>query len=229
MTIIKHDIAFSPSLLAADFSILGKECSDVILAGADFLHIDVMDNHYVPNLTFGPLICHALKKAGITTPFDVHLMCSPVDTLIQAFAAAGATYITFHPEATHHVDRSIKLAISLGCKVGLALNPATPLAVLDHVLDQLDMVVVMSVNPGLGGQAFIPASLEKIAAIRSRIDTLERPIRLEVDGGVNQDTIGAIHAAGADTFVMGSALFGSDNYVQTLSQCKTAIATHAAG
>lgn len=209
-------IRIAPSLLAADFSRLGEEVRAIEAAGADLLHFDVMDNHYVPNLTIGPLVCAAIRP-HTTLPIDVHLMVEPVDALVPLFAKAGANIISFHPEASRHVDRTLGLIRELGCKAGLAFNPATPLALLDHVLDQVDMVLLMSVNPGFGGQAFIPATLAKLRQARARIDAYAgdgssgktRPIWLQVDGGVNAHNIGAIRAAGADTFVAGSAVFGA--------------------
>lgn len=206
----------APSILSANFARLGEEVDAVLAAGADMVHFDVMDNHYVPNLTAGPLVCEALRKHGVTAPIDVHLMVKPVDRLIPEFAAAGADYITFHPEASEHVDRSLQLVLEHGCKAGLVLNPATPLYVLEHVLDRLSMVLVMSVNPGFGGQRFISYALDKVRALRGMIDARAGEIRLEVDGGVKVDNIGAIGAAGADTFVAGSAIFGSDDYAQTI-------------
>jgi ribulose-phosphate 3-epimerase len=206
----------APSILSADFARLGEEVRNVLDAGADVVHFDVMDNHYVPNLTIGPLVCEALRKHGITAPIDVHLMVKPVDRIIPDFAKAGATYISFHPEASEHIDRTIGLIRELGCKPGLVFNPATPLNWLDHTLDKLDLVLLMSVNPGFGGQAFIPQSLEKLAAVRKRIDAQVaaggRPVRLEIDGGVKADNIGAIAKAGADMFVAGSAIFGQKDY-----------------
>lgn len=199
----------APSILAADFANLGRDVNAVIDAGAEFIHFDVMDNHYVPNLSFGPVVCSALRKNGVTAPIDVHLMVEPVDSLIEPFAKAGATYITFHPEASNHVDRTIQLIKSYGCKAGLVLNPGTPTHVLDYTLDQLDMVLLMSVNPGFGGQSFIPYVLEKAKDVRARIDKSKQPIRLEIDGGVNLDNIKTISDAGVDTFVIGSALFNS--------------------
>ncbi|MGR7994223.1 ribulose-phosphate 3-epimerase [Xanthobacter sp. ZOL 2024] len=206
----------APSILSADFARLGAEVEAVLHAGAEWIHFDVMDNHYVPNLTIGPLVLQSLRKA--TDAFiDVHLMVKPVDGMIEAFAAAGADLISFHPEASEHVDRSLQLIRSKGVKAGLVLNPATPLNVLDHTLDALDLVLVMSVNPGFGGQAFIPGALDKLAALRARIDGSGRDIRLEIDGGVKVDNIGAISAAGADTFVAGSAIFGAGDYAATIS------------
>ena len=207
----------APSILSADFSRLGEEVRAVLDAGADIVHFDVMDNHYVPNLTIGPLVCEALRKAGITAPIDVHLMVKPVDRIVPDFAKAGATWITFHPEASEHVDRTIGLIRECGCRPGLVLNPASPLNWLDHVLDKIDMVLLMSVNPGFGGQSFIASALPKIARVRELIDRSGREIRLEVDGGVKVDNIGAVAAAGADTFVAGSAIFGSKDYRATIA------------
>jgi ribulose-phosphate 3-epimerase len=207
----------APSILSADFSRLGDEVRAVLEAGADIVHFDVMDNHYVPNLTIGPLVCEALRKAGITAPIDVHLMVKPVDRIVPDFAKAGATWITFHPEASEHVDRTIGLIREQGCKPGIVLNPASPLNWLDHVLDKIDMVLLMSVNPGFGGQSFIASALPKIARVRELIDRSGREIRLEVDGGVKVDNIGAVAAAGADTFVAGSAIFGSKDYRATIA------------
>lgn len=214
----------APSILSADFARLGAEVEAVLGAGADLIHFDVMDNHYVPNLTVGPLVCEALRKHGITAPIDVHLMVRPVDRLVEDFAKAGATWISFHPEASDHVDRTIALIRALGCKPGLVLNPATPLSWLDHTLPQLDLVLLMSVNPGFGGQAFIPGTLEKIRAVRERIRAGGRAVRLEVDGGIKVDNIGAVAAAGADTFVAGSAIFGSRDYAATVRAMRAAIA-----
>jgi ribulose-phosphate 3-epimerase len=214
----------APSILSADFARLGEEVNNVLTAGADWIHFDVMDNHYVPNLTIGPLLCEALRKHGVTAPIDVHLMVKPVDRIVPDFAKAGATSISFHPEASEHVDRTIQLIHASGCKAGLVFNPATPLDYLDFVLDKLDIVLVMSVNPGFGGQSFIPMALEKIRRVRERIDRSGRDIRLEVDGGVKADNIGAIAAAGADTFVAGSAIFGAGDYATQISALRAAVA-----
>ena len=202
------DYIIAPSILSANFARLGEEVDNVLKSGADWVHFDVMDNHYVPNLTIGPLVCDALRKHGVTAPIDVHLMVKPVDRIIPDFAKAGATSITFHPEATEHVDRSLQLVRDQGCQSGLVFNPATPLDVLEWVIDKVDIVLLMSVNPGFGGQKFIPATLEKARQAREIIDRSGRDIRLEIDGGVNADNIGEIAAAGVDTFVSGSALFG---------------------
>ena len=214
----------APSILSADFARLGEEVKSVLAAGADLVHFDVMDNHYVPNLTIGPLVCAALRKHGITAPIDVHLMIEPVDRIVPDFAAAGATYISFHPEASRHVDRTIELIREHGCKPGLVFNPATPLEYLDYTLEKLDMVLLMSVNPGFGGQKFIGGALAKLAEVRGRIDTLGRPVRLEIDGGVKVDNIGDIARAGADTFVAGSAIFGSADYAATIRAMRERIA-----
>ena len=213
----------APSLLSADFARLGEDVAAVLAAGADVLHFDVMDNHYVPNLTVGPMICEALRRYGIEAPIDVHLMVEPVDRIIPDFAKAGADYISFHPEASRHVDRTLSLIREQGVKAGLVFNPATPLDWLDHVLDKVDLVLIMSVNPGFGGQRFIPAALEKLRQARMRIDASGRDIRLEIDGGVKPDNIAAIAAAGADMFVAGSAIFGSDDYAKTISAMRRAI------
>ncbi len=214
----------APSILSADFARLGDEVRAVLDAGADIVHFDVMDNHYVPNLTIGPLVCEALRKTGITAPIDVHLMVKPVDRIVPDFAKAGATWITFHPEASEHVDRTIGLIREHGCRPGLVLNPATPLNWLDHVLDKIDMVLLMSVNPGFGGQSFIPSALPKITRVREMIDRSGREIRLEVDGGVKVDNIEAVAAAGADTFVAGSAIFGARDYRATIAAMRERIA-----
>ena len=214
----------APSILSADFARLGAEVQSVLDAGADVVHFDVMDNHYVPNLTIGPMVCEALRKFGITAPLDVHLMVKPVDRIIPDFAKAGATYISFHPEASDHVDRTIGLIREHGCKPGLVLNPATPLNYLDHTLKKLDLVLLMSVNPGFGGQQFIPAVLDKVRAVRRLIDASGKSIRLEIDGGVKVDNIGEIARAGADMFVAGSAIFGAGDYKATISAMRAAIA-----
>ncbi len=203
------DFQIAPSILSADFARLGEEVVNVLKSGTDIVHFDVMDNHYVPNLTIGPLVCEALRKHGITAPIDVHLMVKPVDRIIPDFARAGATYITFHPEASEHIDRSLQVIREAGCKSGLVFNPATPLTYLNHVLDKVDMVLLMSVNPGFGGQSFIPATLDKLREARKIIDDSGRDIRLEIDGGVKVDNIREIAEAGADTFVAGSAIFGA--------------------
>jgi len=208
----------APSILSADFARLGEQVDAVLKAGADSVHFDVMDNHYVPNLTIGPLVCEALRNYGIKAPLDVHLMVTPVDRIVPDFAAAGATYIQFHPEATEHIDRTIELIRENGCKPGLVFNPATPLEYLDYTLEKIDVVLIMSVNPGFGGQKFIPSALRKIAEVRRRIDESGRDVRLEVDGGVKIDNIKSIAEAGADTFVAGSAIFGSKDYAATIRQ-----------
>lgn len=214
----------APSILSADFSRLGEEVRAVLAAGADIVHFDVMDNHYVPNLTIGPLVCAALRKSGIEAPIDVHLMVKPVDRIVPDFAQAGATWITFHPEASEHVDRTIGLIREHGCRPGLVLNPASPLNWLDHVIEKIDMVLLMSVNPGFGGQSFIASALPKIARVRELIDRSGRDIRLEVDGGVKVDNVAAVAAAGADTFVAGSAIFGSKDYGSTIAAMRAEIA-----
>jgi ribulose-phosphate 3-epimerase len=213
----------APSILSADFARLGEEVDAVLRDGADIVHFDVMDNHYVPNLTIGPLVCEALRNHGVTAPIDVHLMIQPVDRIVPDFAAAGATYISFHPEATEHIDRTIGLIREHGCKPGLVFNPATPLDYLDYTLQELDMVLIMSVNPGFGGQKFIPTALRKLTEARRRIDASARAVRLEIDGGVKTDNIRAIAAAGADTFVAGSAIFGSKDYAQTIRAMRAEI------
>jgi len=214
---MKQTSVIAPSILSADFARLGEDVEAVLEAGADWVHFDVMDNHYVPNLTFGPMICKALRKYGIEAPIDVHLMVEPVDDLVAQFADAGASMITFHPEASKHVDRTIQLIHEKGCQAGLVLNPATSVNVLKWVLDELDMVLLMSVNPGFGGQKFIPYIIQKIEQVRAMIDASERRIRLEIDGGVTVDNIGAIGRAGVDTFVSGSSIFGTADYAATIA------------
>ena len=210
----------APSILSANFAKLGEEVDDVLEAGADWVHFDVMDNHYVPNLTIGPMVCEALRKHGVTAPIDVHLMVKPVDRIIPDFAKAGATYISFHPEASEHIDRTIQLIQSSGCKAGLVFNPATPLHHLEHTLHALDLVLIMSVNPGFGGQSFIPGALDKLRAVRQMIDRSGRDVRLEIDGGVKAENIGEIALAGADTFVAGSAIFNAPDYAQVIAQMR---------
>jgi len=220
---MKQSSVISPSILSADFSRLGEDTQAVLDAGADWVHFDVMDNHFVPVLTIGPMVCKALRKYGITAPIDVHLMVQPVDDLVLQFADAGASMITFHPEASTHVDRTISLIKENGCKAGLVLNPTTPLDVLDWTLEQLDMVLLMSVNPGFGGQSFIPYVMEKISRVRAMIDATGRDIRLEIDGGVTVANIGSLAAAGVDTFVSGSAIFGTDDYAETITRMRQSI------
>ena len=219
-----RDYWIAPSILSADFARLGEEVDAVVAAGADLIHFDVMDNHYVPNLTIGPLVCEALRKHGVTAPIDVHLMVKPVDRIIPDFAAAGATYISFHPEASEHVDRTLQLIREHGCKSGLVFNPATPLDWLEHVIDKVDLVLLMSVNPGFGGQQFIDSTLPKITAVRALIERSGRPIRLEVDGGVKVANIRKVAAAGADTFVAGSAIFGAADYAATIAAMRREVA-----
>src|SRR5690606_25531633 len=218
----------APSILSADFARLGEDVEAVLAAGADLIHFDVMDNHYVPNLTIGPLVCEALRRYGIEAPIDVHLMVKPVDRIIPDFAAAGATLISIHPEATEHVDRSLQLIRDHGCKAGLVLNPATPVDWLDYVLEKLDFVLLMSVNPGFGGQAFIESAIRKVAAVRAIIDRSGLPIRLEIDGGIKVDNIGRVARAGADIFVSGSAIFGTEDYAGTIAAMRREIAASAA-
>ena len=213
----------APSILSANFARLGEEVDNVLAAGADWVHFDVMDNHYVPNLTIGPLVCEALRKHGVSAPIDVHLMVEPVDGLIPMFADAGASHISFHPEASKHVHRSVQLIKSKGCQAGLVFNPASPLDVLDTMLDEIDYVLLMSVNPGFGGQSFIPSALKQLRKVREMIDASGRPIRLEIDGGVKPDNIGEIAKAGADTFVAGSAIFGKPGYAATIAAMKQAV------
>ena len=220
----RPDAVIAPSILSANFAKLGEEVDAVLAAGADWVHFDVMDNHYVPNLTIGPLVCEALRHHGVTAPIDVHLMVEPVDRIVPDFARAGASIVSFHPEASRHVHRTIQLIRGEGCQAGLVLNPATPVEVLDYVLEELDLVLLMSVNPGFGGQAFIPSTLEKLRAVRARIDAIGKPIRLEIDGGVKPDNIGRIAAAGADAFVAGSAIFGQPDYASVIASMRAEIA-----
>lgn len=221
---MKQPNFIAPSILSADFAKLGEEVDNVLASGADIVHFDVMDNHYVPNLTIGPLVCDALRSHGVTAPIDVHLMVKPVDRIIPDFAKAGASYITFHPEASEHIDRTVALIKEQGCKAGLVFNPATPLHYLEHVIDRLDMVLLMSVNPGFGGQSFIPSSLEKLRVVRKMIDDRNLSTRLEIDGGVKTDNIRDIASAGADTFVAGSAIFNTDNYKSTIDSMRSELA-----
>jgi ribulose-phosphate 3-epimerase len=214
----------APSILSANFAKLGEEVDNVLKAGADVVHFDVMDNHFVPNLTIGPLVCEALRKHGVTAPIDVHLMVEPVDRIVPDFAKAGATYITFHPEGSVHIDRTLQLIKDCGCKAGLVFNPGTPLSHLDYVMDKLDIILLMSVNPGFGGQSFLPSALGKLREVRKRIDESGFNIRLEIDGGVNGANIGAIKAAGADTFVAGSAIFGKPDYKKIIDEMRAEMA-----
>lgn len=220
----RQPFIIAPSILSADLARLGEDVAEVLKAGGDIIHFDVMDNHFVPNLTFGPAICKALRDYGITAEIDVHLMVKPVERLIPDFAKAGANYITFHPEATDHIDRTLQMIRDLGCKSGLVFNPATPLSYLDYVMDKVDMILLMGVNPGFGGQKFIPATLEKLQEARRRIDKSGYPIRLEIDGGVKIDNIAEIAAAGADTFVAGSAIFDQPNYKAVIDQMRQELA-----
>mgnify|MGYP001573114520 CR=1 FL=1 len=221
---MKQPNFIAPSILSADFARLGEEVDNVLRDGADVVHFDVMDNHYVPNLTIGPLVCDALRSHGVTAPIDVHLMVKPVDRIIPDFAKAGASYITFHPEASEHIDRSLGLIKEEGCKAGLVFNPSTSLSYLEHVMDKVDMILLMSVNPGFGGQSFIPSSLDKLRTVRKMIDESGRDIRLEIDGGVKIDNIREIAAAGADTFVAGSAIFNTDDYKATIDAMRAELA-----
>ncbi len=221
---MKQDNFIAPSILSADFARLGEEVDNVLRDGADVVHFDVMDNHYVPNLTIGPLVCEALRNHGVTAPIDVHLMVKPVDRIIPDFIDAGASYITFHPEASEHIDRSLAIIQEGGCKAGLVFNPATPLHILENVMDKLDMILLMSVNPGFGGQSFIPQTLEKCREVRKMIDASGKDIRLEIDGGVKIDNIREIAAAGADTFVAGSAIFNTDDYRATIDAMRSELA-----
>ena len=218
------EFLIAPSILSADFARLGEDVEAVLAAGADVVHFDVMDNHYVPNLSFGPMICEALRKYGITAPIDVHLMVSPVDDLIEQFAKAGASCISFHPEASQHVDRSLQLIIDNGCQPGLVFNPATPLHYLDHVIDKLHHILIMSVNPGFGGQSFIPSTLDKLRAVKQRVEEIGKNIRIEIDGGVKTDNIRAIAEAGADMFVAGSAIFNAPDYKNVIDDMRRELA-----
>jgi ribulose-phosphate 3-epimerase len=220
---MKQSSVIAPSILSANFAKLGEEVENVLSAGADWIHFDVMDNHYVPNLTIGPLVCEALRKHGVTAPIDVHLMVKPVDRIVPDFAKAGASLISFHPEASEHIDRTLGLIRDSGCKAGLVFNPATPLSYLDYVLDKLDLILIMSVNPGFGGQSFIPAALEKLRRAREIIDRSGRAIRLEVDGGVKVENAAQVAAAGADTFVSGSAIFGQKDHRTVVAAMRAAI------
>jgi ribulose-phosphate 3-epimerase len=220
---MKQPAVIAPSILSANFARLGEEVDNVLASGADWVHFDVMDNHYVPNLTIGPLVCEALRKHGVKAPIDVHLMVKPVDRIVPDFARAGASLISFHPEASEHIDRTLQLIRDSGCKTGLVFNPATPLDYLDYVLDKLDLILIMSVNPGFGGQSFIPEALEKLRRARAIIDRSGRAIRLEIDGGVKIDNIADIARAGADTFVAGSAIFGQKDYAATIAAMRKAI------
>jgi len=221
---MKQENFIAPSILAADFAKLGEEVDNVLRDGADIVHFDVMDNHYVPNLTIGPLVCEALRNHGVTAPIDVHLMVKPVDRLIPDFISAGASYITFHPEASEHIDRTLAMIQEAGCKAGLVFNPATPLHVLENVMDKLDMILLMSVNPGFGGQSFIPQTLVKCRQVRELIDASGRDVRLEIDGGVKIENIREVAEAGADTFVAGSAIFNTDNYKTTIDAMRAELA-----